>query len=188
MNDHTLNHSSGIQPVDSPLNHRGRFGRLAYLGWMLVFILVFYVIAGIGIFMFISGSQSAAATDSAYSILSIIAGLVLFIAYVGLLYYNFVAAIRRLHDLNKTGWLSLLMLVPFINLFFMIYLALARGTPGQNDYGMPRQTRGWEKVMGWLYALVVPIALIGILTAIAIPAYQNYVHRAQMMQHLGDMH
>lgn len=43
--------------------------------------------------------------------------------------------IRRLHDLNKTGWLCLIMLIPVINTLFGIYLLFAPGTVGYNDYG-----------------------------------------------------
>ncbi len=43
--------------------------------------------------------------------------------------------IRRLHDLNKTGWFVLLMFVPVVNTIFSLYLLFAPGTIGSNDYG-----------------------------------------------------
>jgi uncharacterized membrane protein YhaH (DUF805 family) len=45
--------------------------------------------------------------------------------------------IKRLHDLNKTGWLYLLGLVPIVNFFFAIYLIVWKGTEGDNRYGAP---------------------------------------------------
>ena len=43
--------------------------------------------------------------------------------------------IRRLHDLNLTGWLCLLMTVPAVNTAFWIYTTFAPGTVGSNQYG-----------------------------------------------------
>ena len=43
--------------------------------------------------------------------------------------------IRRLHDLNLTGWLWLLMTVPAVNTAFWIYTTCAPGTCGANQYG-----------------------------------------------------
>lgn len=43
--------------------------------------------------------------------------------------------IRRLHDLNRNGWLWLLIFVPFVNLLFLIYVFCFKGTVGPNEYG-----------------------------------------------------
>lgn len=44
-------------------------------------------------------------------------------------------SIRRLHDLNKSGWFLLISLIPIINFFFGIYAGFFKGTEGPNDYG-----------------------------------------------------
>ena len=44
-------------------------------------------------------------------------------------------AIRRLHDLNKSGWFTLLMIIPIVGFFFGWYLILVKGTTGSNRYG-----------------------------------------------------
>jgi len=53
---------------------------------------------------------------------------------------NFVGAditlgIRRLHDLNKSGWYLLLTLVPVINVAFIVYLLFWSGDESANQYG-----------------------------------------------------
>jgi uncharacterized membrane protein YhaH (DUF805 family) len=45
--------------------------------------------------------------------------------------------IKRLHDLDKSGWLYLLGFVPIVNFFFAIYLIVWKGTDGVNKYGAP---------------------------------------------------
>ena len=62
--------------------------------------------------------------------------LFLVLAYVaGNIYAMFVLYIKRLHDLNRAGWLSVLILFPFLNIYFTAWLCLKKGTIGPNDYG-----------------------------------------------------
>ena len=48
---------------------------------------------------------------------------------------NWMIIIRRLHDLNKSGWWSLIALIPYVNVIFGLYLLFAPGTKGDNRYG-----------------------------------------------------
>jgi uncharacterized membrane protein YhaH (DUF805 family) len=49
---------------------------------------------------------------------------------------SFMVCIKRFHDLNKTGWFSLLMIVPFVNLIVgLFWLGFVKGTDGHNAYG-----------------------------------------------------
>ena len=43
--------------------------------------------------------------------------------------------IKRLHDLDKSGWYSLLMIIPFLNFLVGLYLTFAKGTEGPNTHG-----------------------------------------------------
>ena len=43
--------------------------------------------------------------------------------------------IKRLHDLDKSGWFALLYFVPLANTVMMIILAFMKGTVGFNEYG-----------------------------------------------------
>ncbi len=47
------------------------------------------------------------------------------------------ASIRRLHDINKTGWWVLISLVPIIGGIWLLVLEASAGTPGENNYGEP---------------------------------------------------
>lgn len=86
------------------------------------------------------------------------------------------ATIQRSHDMNWSGWTALLTLIPLAPLMW----AFKPGTPHENDYGDPPtpNTMAVRIVGVALPALVV----IGILAAIALPAYQSYVKRAHMSQ------
>ncbi len=47
----------------------------------------------------------------------------------------FVLSIKRAHDRNKSGWFTLLLLVPIVSLWPIIELGFFKGTSGKNKYG-----------------------------------------------------
>ena len=130
----------------------GRIGRVRYIAY------------GMGIYVLfgILGTLLAMAIGQA--------GMV--VAWIAILVVGFMLTIQRCHDFNTTGWLSILMLVPLVNLIFWFI----PGTDGPNDYGAKTPPNGVGVIVA---ALIVPIvAVIGILAAIALPAYQQYQKRA----------
>lgn len=70
-------------------------------------------------------------TDSISSFLYVLilggSGILMFFQY-------FPLAIRRLHDLNASGWYVLLTFVPF-GQFLILWLMFKEGTQGSNKYG-----------------------------------------------------
>ena len=171
--------SVDIQTHPSNLSANGRFGRLAYLGWsMLLGLVAGFIIV---LLLMLMPSLFSPTTDpsTSVSIGMVVIGLAF---YIALVYFNFVFTIRRLHDRNHTGWMSLLMLIPFFNLLFFIYLCCAKGDAAANNYGAPHLTKTWEKILGWIYIILLPIAMLGLVAAIAISAYQDYVQRAKQAQ------
>jgi len=165
---------SNYQSDDSALKASGRFGRLSYLGWSFLSTLVFFVILVVAVVVLVGTNPESIASISTFAI------IVFVIIYIAFFYFTIIFAVRRLHDLNQSGWLWLLFLVPLANIGLALYLLFAAGTQGPNNYGAPRPTAGWEKVMAWMNILIIP--LFGILAAISIPAYQSYVERAQKQQ------
>ena len=43
--------------------------------------------------------------------------------------------VRRLHDTGKSGWLTLLALIPIVGGIAVLALCAMQGTPGENKYG-----------------------------------------------------
>ena len=43
--------------------------------------------------------------------------------------------IRRLHDTNRSGWFSLIGIIPYVGLIIVLVLCAMKGTEGDNDYG-----------------------------------------------------
>lgn len=45
-------------------------------------------------------------------------------------------AVRRLHDMGKSGWWILIGLIPIIGWIWLIVLLATDGQPGENEYGL----------------------------------------------------
>ncbi len=43
--------------------------------------------------------------------------------------------VRRLHDVNKSGWYILIVLIPLIGSIWLLVLLAKKGTVGENKYG-----------------------------------------------------
>jgi hypothetical protein len=94
--------------------------------------------------------------------------------YIALMVVTIFLTIQRCHDFNTTGWLSLLILVPLVSLIFYFI----PGTKGSNQYGLQPPPNSTAIKVGAF--LLLGLFVIGILAAIAIPAYQDYALRAAM--------
>ncbi|MBL4673140.1 MAG: DUF805 domain-containing protein [Arenicella sp.] len=147
----------------------GRIGRLRYLAYGLIINLCFVPAA---LLILAIGAATTGDSGQPSFIVWILAG----IAYIALIVFSFVLAKRRLNDLNQSGWLSLLLLIPLVNLGVILWLIFAPGKKEQNSYGpYPIKNPGGIVAL----ALILPlIAILGIIAAIALPAYVDYTERA----------
>jgi uncharacterized membrane protein YhaH (DUF805 family) len=139
-----------------PFSPSGRFGRLSYIAWSIAVYFLFNIatmVFGVGV-----AALQEQTIAGGMAILLLVLSLAVLVVY-------FLFTIRRLHDINASGWWSILLIVPFVGLILMIL----PGTEGANNYGPPRITRTWEKVVGIIGVVMMVIGLIGIVAAIAIP-------------------
>lgn len=147
---------------------RGRLGRVRYFAYPVIATFVFYLVSAV-----LMGLSTAIGMPALGFVLVAVAGL----ALMGL---GVMWAIQRCHDLDWSGWWAILVLVPLANFIFWLLLLFIPGTPGVNRYGAPPPP---NKGAIWLaVGAVVAIFAVGILAAIAIPAYQDYVNRARAAQ------
>ena len=158
----------------SVFSPKGRFGRLSYLAWATLITIVSWVIT-----MMMVGTSAMMSGDSmGFFFQTPLVGIITIVSLV----FGVIFAIRRFHDINASGWWSILVFIPLLNLIAALVLMFAPGKPQINKYGPPRITRGWEKVLG----LLLPIVFIGgILAAIAIPAYNAYLEAARQAAGAG---
>ncbi len=110
-------------------NFNGRARRKEY--WMFVlFNIIFAIVAMLIDNMFgmtISGDVPYGPIYGLYALALFIPGLAV--------------AVRRLHDIGKSGWYLLVGLIPIIGGIWLLVLMVTDGTPGENEYGKnPKET------------------------------------------------
>jgi len=44
-------------------------------------------------------------------------------------------SVRRMHDIDRSGWWFLILFLPFVGFFIFVWLAAKAGSPGENRYG-----------------------------------------------------
>jgi uncharacterized membrane protein YhaH (DUF805 family) len=69
-------------------------------------------------------------------------GLGIIVLVILLAVMNFAVMVKRCHDRNKSGWFSLLSLIPYVGFFWwVIDLGILEGHHGPNEYGPDPQGR-----------------------------------------------
>ncbi|WP_277589709.1 DUF805 domain-containing protein [Pseudomonas chlororaphis] len=133
----------------------GRIGRLRYLAWTLVLILL-TTLAG--------GFLTAALVGNSLQVTGMIFLGVVALAFA---YLNITISVQRLHDLGWSGWLWLLNLLPFVYAVFPLLLAILPGHTGANRYGAPPPPNsGVVKGLAALWIIVLLLSFIGGLSSV----------------------
>ena len=100
----------------------GRIGRHSY--WMGILAM-----AVIGVVASLLDVMLGTMNENGYGIISGLAGLLL-------IYPAIVLYAKRWHDRGKSGWWSLIGLIPIIGgIWLLVELGFLRGQPGPNQYG-----------------------------------------------------
>ena len=58
-----------------------------------------------------------------------------FVMLIPLVWLSLAVITRRFHDLGKSGWCTVLMCIPLVNIVFGIYVAFVKGEEEDNKYG-----------------------------------------------------
>lgn len=100
----------------------GRIGRIEFF-WAQLFAIIIIMVAGV--------IATLLAQDKFNALAFLIVLPLTFIA----IYVSCVAGVKRCHDLDKSGWLYLLIAIPIVGSIFSLYLLFAKGAEQNNKYG-----------------------------------------------------
>src|SRR5690606_11407877 len=103
-------------------NFKGRARRKEY--WMFVlFNIIFAIVA-----MILDNVLGLAWGEVGYGPIYLLYGLAVLIP-------GLAVAVRRLHDIGKSGWMFLIALIPIIGSIWLLVLFVTEGNKGANKYG-----------------------------------------------------
>jgi uncharacterized membrane protein YhaH (DUF805 family)/Tfp pilus assembly major pilin PilA len=156
-------------PPFASLSLEGRYGRATYVNTWGVAMLAIMV----------AGVVSAVLVPLLGMLVIVPMGL----AGLAMLVWGIRVNVLRLHDFNRSGWWLLLTLIPYLGVLVNIVLALWPGHAEENDYG-PKPKRG-NMVLA-IAIIVLSFVGVGVMAAVALPAYQGYVKRAKQKAEQGQ--
>lgn len=160
----------------------GRVSRVQFLAYSTFNALIALMLVAL-LFVMIGGFQGMVNASSEQLPMSLLGASS--VGVVVLFYLQLAVSKRRFNDLNKTGWLALLMLVPGVNILVYLYLLAVEGTAGANYYGLPARPATQLKTVLMVLIPLLVISLIGLLTQVVVPSYQSY-HSDQAMKNSRD--
>lgn len=105
------------------VNFEGRARRKEYWNFILVYMMIYLPLYVLTIVATLNQDSSSG-----------IIGILLMVFALGMFLPSLAVAVRRLHDVNKSGWFILIGIIPLIGLY-LLYLLFTEGTSGPNEYG-----------------------------------------------------
>lgn len=104
----------------------GRARRKEY--WMFVLFNVIFAIVA----MILDNILGLTIGDLTYGVFYFLYGLTVLIP-------GLAVAVRRLHDIGKSGWMILITIIPLIGAIWLLVLLMTDSNPGENEYGHNRK-------------------------------------------------
>jgi uncharacterized membrane protein YhaH (DUF805 family) len=120
-----------MNPLKLLWSFYGRIGRTAYLGGLLLNLA--WTGAAIAALVYLDRGRTPGEPPHPAVVPIFISGFVIFT------WAKFALAAKRLHDLGKSGWLSLVLIIPLIGFIAIIFFLFASGDTFDNAYGAARR-------------------------------------------------
>jgi glutaredoxin/uncharacterized membrane protein YhaH (DUF805 family) len=104
---------------------------------------------------------------------------IFFIGLAATLFFSFRICILRCHDINWSGWFSLILCIPYVGALFGLVLSFMPGSKEDNNYGSPSRMVSFPAALGMAVVCGISFAL---LFSEAGNVYQAYAARTHAMQ------
>ena len=171
----TLSHGFSAVQEDLPpvfeFNLQGRLNRVRYL----VYGVVMQAMMVFAAFMAVGSIFTAMFGGGSFPFVLVIVFLLLALV---MMFFGIRFSVQRLHDMGYTGWLVLLIFVPFIGWIAGIWFMLWPGTQGENEYGLPNPPNSSLHYVILVGAFAVILAVSGLM----IRKMVSYSHGMRQMQ------
>ena len=130
-----------LLPLKRYADFRGRSGRKEYWLFSLATLLVYALLGGLlayaGAFVPKYGEDP--------SILTMLVFSLVFLSVVALIVPGIAVEVRRFHDQDRSGWLVLLGLIPYVGFLIVLIFMCLPGTKGPNRFGADPYDSDTEK-------------------------------------------
>ncbi len=131
-----------LMPLKRYADFAGRSRRKEYWMFFLLQVIIYAIVMFVG-GMLLGSSMPTPSADGTYdqaasaAMMGASSGLMLLylVVALALLIPSIAVTVRRFHDQDKSGWLVLLGLIPFVGGLIVLVFMFLEGTRGPNRYG-----------------------------------------------------
>lgn len=119
----------------APFSFDGRIRRIEYFLSAVISSVFGGIAMALGVGTMFLGAASNSAGGFGFGV------LIGFVVLIADAWFGLAQGVKRLHDVDKSGWFILLGLIPLINIILGLYMLFADGTVGPNQYGPDPKNR-----------------------------------------------
>lgn len=119
----------------APFSFEGRIRRIEYFLSSIISGVITGVVYSVCLVSLFVSVGTGSVGGSAFSV------ILGFAALIAAVWFGLAQGVKRLHDLDKSGWLILIFLIPIVGAIFGLYMLFADGTVGPNQYGLDPKNR-----------------------------------------------
>lgn len=112
----------------------GLDGRISRKAFWLVFLAMF-VVAVILQVVALAPLMAAASSGDPAAMEGVSAPIWVWIVFIPMIWISIAVYVKRFHDQDRSGWFTLLALIPVLNFVALIMAGFIAGTPGPNRFG-----------------------------------------------------
>jgi uncharacterized membrane protein YhaH (DUF805 family) len=121
------------------LSFRGRIGRAVFWGRLLLGICCTFNFALLPMVIYLIPGITGEFGSGSLTPIMILFGTILTLLSIALFVFGFwlslATHVKRWHDLDYSGWMTLLNVIPFVGFLILIWQGYFKGTDGSNRFG-----------------------------------------------------
>jgi uncharacterized membrane protein YhaH (DUF805 family) len=123
-----------LMPLRRYAEFSGRSRRKEYWMWLLFYLIVLAIATYLDILLGLGGNATGSQSGAGVSF-NVNFGWLAILFMLAVLVPHLAVSVRRLHDLDKSGWWLLIGLIPLFGALYLLFLFTQPGTAGPNRFG-----------------------------------------------------
>lgn len=116
------------------VNFSGRASRGDFWWYVLAYVIGAVVLSILDRLLF-GGGSAEMSMDDGMMMYSADAGVLTSLWILANIIPSISIGARRLHDIGRSGWLQLVVLIPLLGALYLLYLYVSEGNSGENRFG-----------------------------------------------------
>lgn len=123
-----------LMPLKRYVDFSGRSRRKEFWTWYLFVMIMYFVLMYLDAALGLGGTATGYAEGGSVGF-NMTGGLLTILFMLAVFIPNIAVAVRRMHDIGKSGWMVLIGIIPLIGWIYVIYCYVQPGVSGPNQYG-----------------------------------------------------